>query len=812
MTRLFGGKAEPRVVDLRKLFASHSEAGAFEDLVNLEGVASEYSFSTKSGEVTAVIAFRGPDAECMDPTEVEFIRSRCRTALRAFDERFIVGTYLMKRSRPELVDGGGGTPTVQRILRDRHQFLSANAFLTVTLKPAWKSSNLIDRIVAFLKHPADGFRRAFGVESAVTTLREGIEANCRILEQAARSFIKQTELNATLLTTEEAFAFYRRILNPDPRKAAAVQLRVDDPISLQIVDSELECHRDHLRLDDYFIKTLTQKRLPASTFANMLADLASVKANLVIATEWSAIESNAAVGEIRARRRHAHNTKVSLGSHLGERRSEREIMFDESKEAVVRELGECMTDVELRGVQLGYFSLTVIVMATSIEEARDAAAAVMKVFGLHDGALNEERYNGLNAFLAALPAGHPYNLRRMIVTDENHSDLVPWFLPAVGEKRNEHLDASCLAAFETENDSLYHFNFHVQDVAHTLILGATGSGKSFLANFLLNSALQYSPFVFIFDIGGSYRWFTELHGGVHVPFRASSGQFRINPFSLAPTPENLEFLFSFVRLLVESDGYRMPDADSRELYEAICAVYHMEREQRRLLTLASISPKSVAQRLRRWIQGEQYGEWFDHVDDTVTFSELQYIDFEGMERLGVVLEPLLFYLLHRVNDFVLDPSLGTRLKLAVVDEAWLFLRNRTTCDYIVSAMRTWRKRNAGMILSTQSLVDLSAADVFQPVLDSCPTKLLLSSPALNAKFYIEALRLNEVEIDKVRQLAPKRQFLLKRDTLSKVLNLETDSRSYWLFTTNAYEAKRRQELVDAVGLTAALDSLSGGSL
>jgi type IV secretion system protein VirB4 len=182
-----------------------------------------------------------------------------------------------------------------------------------------------------------------------------------------------------------------------------------------------------------------------------------------------------------------------------------------------------------------------------------------------------------------------------------------------------------------------------------------------------------------------------------------------------------------------------------------------------------------------------------------------------MERLGIVLEPLLFYLLHRVSDFVLDPALGTVFKLAAVDEAWLFLKNRTTCEYILAAMRTWRKRNAAMILSTQSLHDLSSAEVFQPVLDSCPTKLLLSSPALDPKFYAKTLRLNPVEIEKVRALTPKKQFLLKRDLLSKVLNLNVDPKSYWLFTTNPYEAKRRQDLVDEVGLAAALESLSGGS-
>ena len=116
-----------------------------------------------------------------------------------------------------------------------------------------------------------------------------------------------------------------------------------------------------------------------------------------------------------------------------------------------------------------------------------------------------------------------------------------------------------------------------------------------------------------------------------------------------------------------------------------------------------------------------------------------------------------------------------------------------------------------MILATQSLSDLAGADIFEPLISSCPTKLLLSNPALDADFYSQVLRLNSVEAAKVRGLLPKRQFLLRREGLSKVLNLEVDPKSYWLFTTNPYEEKRRQELVNQVGLEAALEILSGGS-
>ena len=151
---------------------------------------------------------------------------------------------------------------------------------------------------------------------------------------------------------------------------------------------------------------------------------------------------------------------------------------------------------------------------------------MMKVFGAHEGALNEERYNALNAFLATLPGGYPFNLRKLLVTNHNYSDMSFWFLPSEGERRNRFTGSEYLMAFETEDGSLFYFNLHVQDVAHTLVLGPVGSGKSFFLNAVVTYAQKDDPYTFIFDIGGSYRWLTELFGGSYIQIRPDRIPFR----------------------------------------------------------------------------------------------------------------------------------------------------------------------------------------------------------------------------------------------------------------------------------------------
>ena len=101
----------------------------------------------------------------------------------------------------------------------------------------------------------------------------------------------------------------------------------------------------------------------------------------------------------------------------------------------------------------------------------------------------------------------------------------------------------------------------------------------------------------------------------------------------------------------------MTRADDQALYEQLETLYALDPDQRRLFTLATILPRTLAQQLQRWVQGGQYAALFDHVEDTLTLAPFQYVDFEGLDSVPLVLEPLLFYLLHRATATVIDPAL-----------------------------------------------------------------------------------------------------------------------------------------------------------
>jgi len=119
--------------------------------------------------------------------------------------------------------------------------------------------------------------------------------------------------------------------------------------------------------------------------------------------------------------------------------------------------------------------------------------------------------------------------------------------------------------------------------------------------------------------------------------------FTINPFSLPESKENLQFLFSFFRVLIEvttsvtgSTSKRSGSCGSDRADVRYCAgaadAIHLQPDHRGVE--GAVAPLD---------QGGQYGFLFDNVEDTLSFSKFQTFNFAGWGDAPEVLEPLLFY-------------------------------------------------------------------------------------------------------------------------------------------------------------------------
>jgi type IV secretion system protein VirB4 len=620
-------------------------------------------------------------------------------------------------------------------------------------------------------------------------------------------------LQPQIAVGRDAYTFIRRLLNYNPITSDAARVVPDAFLDFYAGDSALECHRGYLRLDDDVVRVLTLKEPPAQTYAAMLRELYALPFEFVAVSEWRREPQGPMRRAIHAKRRHFHNAKASLQNYLqATPPNPDDMLIDDGASALVADLGASLRDMELHGHYFGAFSLTVVVYGPDVESVQRGIAACTKTFAAHDAALIDERYNLLNAWLATIPGGFHRNLRSMYVLNTNYADLSFLYTVDGGRPRNEALSAPCLAILETDQQTPYYLNLHRHDVAHAVVLGSTGSGKSFLLNFLITHVQQYHPYTVIFDLGGGYEHLTRRLGGGYLRIGLEHRAFTINPFALAPTRDHLHFLFTFVKVLAEaSDQYHLTAQDDRDLYEQIGNLYEVDRDQRRLLTLSHMLPRALGRHLHRWVAGGPYADLFDHLDDTLTTAAFQCFDFSGLEKYPQLLEPLLFYILHRANATIYAEGAAATFKLFVMDEAWRFLRNHAIKDYVTEALKTWRKHNAAVLLATQSSDDLERSDLLRVVVESCSAKFFLADPGGNPHMFRDVFGLNEAEIRRITTLIPRRQLLLKQGDAAKVLNLQVEPESYWLYTNTPSDNVRAQAAIAALGFDAGMASLAGAS-
>ena len=215
-------------------------------------------------------------------------------------------------------------------------------------------------------------------------------------------------------------------------------------------------------------------------------------------------------------------------------------------------------------------------------------------------------------------------------------------------------------------------------MGHTLILGATGAGKSFTLNFLLVQALQYDPRVLILDLGGSYRWLTRFLGGGYLELSpdddAGEGGFRLRPFALPAGERTYQFLTGWITRLLRIGGWQVSGEDPSEIRARIEDLYAFGPERRTLGVLVKSLPSRMWPALGRWYGEGAWGKYFDNPagEKDLELADWQVIDLAGAAEHEDLCEAALFYLLERMRLALENPAETARVKLMVVDEAWRY--------------------------------------------------------------------------------------------------------------------------------------------
>ena len=581
-------------------------------------------------------------------------------------------------------------------------------------------------------------------------------------------------------------------------------------LSWWLARSSIEVERQHMRLDSEPAAVYSLLSPPLDVDATLIAPLGALRGTATVVLEWRPREAAAAKKTIQATQKQYHARTFGMMSHATGSAESGQALGDASALAAVDRLGEALVELETEGLTYGDLALTVTLHGSmaSIEQRQ---SDLHRIFATSDAKIIRESFGMASAYFGRLP-GQPRNRqqRTVLASAGVAAALAPIMQPWQGHERCRHLDAPALVMFETTAHTPHHFDlFGGSDVGHTAILGATGSGKSFLANFLLLNALRYNARVCILDLGGSYQGLTQLVGGDYLALSADSGATRVAPFGLPPGDRSVQFLTGWVIRLLRIGGHQVSGEETTEIGRRIEDMWEMEPHDRRIGMLVKSLPSELWPPLERWTADGRWGQIFDNPPDDWQVADWQVVDLAGASEHEDLTEAALMFFLERLRLAVDGADAAARLKILMVDEAWRFLRDEETASWLMEAAKTWRKRNAALVLATQSAGDIVESEAVRRLVESMPTKLFLSNPAFNRE-HADAFGLGSHEPDIIRSLISKKEVYCRRPTRAEKLRLDVDAESYWLYTSSAREAAERAALAREVGISEAVRRLAQG--
>lgn len=342
-------------------------------------------------------------------------------------------------------------------------------------------------------------------------------------------------------------------------------------------------------------------------------------------------------------------------------------------------------------------------------------------------------------------------------------------------------DGSPVMPLKTLSNTLFNLSLHYskldqnnlgeQIAGHTLIMGATGTGKTTLETAILAFMMRFDPYLFALDLDRGLEIFIRAVGGTY--FTVAEGEpSGLNPFQLPDTPANRMFLYK----LVEQCADGATADEMRQIKLAVDTLFSVGFAQRNFSVLLENIPysadaDSLRTRLGRWCRSEDgiYAWCLDNDSNRFDPDEFYRIGLDVTSILKPDYAPTgpvlayLFYLKEMMAERVAEQG---SLLATVVAEFWYAASYEVTADLMKKTLKTGRKLGEYMILDTQSPEDAIACPIFSAIVQQTPTKIFLPNPDAEYDGY-KSCGLSDKEFGElVTKAIESRTFLVKQSKQS----------------------------------------------
>ena len=424
----------------------------------------------------------------------------------------------------------------------------------------------------------------------------------------------------------------------------------------------------------------------------------------------------------------------------------------------------------------------------------------------------------LPAFLCSLPLYHDFATAKeqkryrlmSLYTRTNIVNMMPLFADSKGTGYPSLM-------FLSRRGQLQFFDiFQTNSNFNIAISAKSGSGKSFIANEIVNSAQATGSRVCIIDIGSSYENTCFLGDGQYIRFNSESGMC-INPFSFIELKSNIEansnlspeeqllamedlddqitmlksiFLVS-AGIGESDDNYQLADS-----YFEQAIISSLQKHQTNstyttvydeLLELAKVENnnmiKDLANSIKSYTKHGIFGKYFEGQANINLNNELMVLELEELQTKGnLKFIALLILMLKVTQDMYLAPR--KQKKYCIIDEAWDLMAGGSTGKFIVTGYRRARRYNGSFTTITQRIDDYAENPTTMACYSNAAIKIMLSQDPPHS-----VLKPDDYTMEMLSSLKSEvgvySEFILQIDETKTMCRFITDDFTQFMYSSNA---------------------------
>ncbi|NPV89578.1 MAG: DUF87 domain-containing protein [Firmicutes bacterium] len=332
-----------------------------------------------------------------------------------------------------------------------------------------------------------------------------------------------------------------------------------------------------------------------------------------------------------------------------------------------------------------------------------------------------------------------------------------------------------------------------------LIVGMTRSGKSYACKGTIARSVASDKRAVILDPEGEYRNLCEYLGGTHIRFYPEMKPM-FNPFDMVPSwdrergeyvdiPTKIDDIVSLVAFIFESYGSN----ENMTVEERALAGQAVRLEYERLGI--NENPESLF-RHDEVLSGEGITAGKSHKEMPTISSYVEMLRKLKMDRLVNVMQPFLrggpqgFFDGQSDRSFGDSPVVGFDIssienettktyimyvmlswvwehfvkknrhvqKIALVDEAWLFMKQKDTANFLSQTARRGAKYNNSLIVASQSFREFTSEEGIV-LMNQCDTKFFLKLQQSDAEALGALFGLTENLVERLQNFQRGQGFL-----------------------------------------------------